>query len=121
MHKRILRKVKSRAGETIAEVLVALLISSVALVMLASMIASTTNMVTQSKSKMEAYYAANEELEKQISAGNVSFSIRISDEDSSASEPSVNVTIEGLPRFKNDVLGKTVYAYGNTPVNSVGG
>ena len=53
MHKRIIKKVKSRAGETIAEVLVALLISSVALVMLAGMIASTTSMVTQSKSKME--------------------------------------------------------------------
>jgi len=120
MHKRILRKVKSRAGETIAEVLVALLISSVALVMLASMIASTTNMVTRSKDRMDDYYNANEELEKQIGAGDVSFSIRISDEGSSASEPSVNVTIEGIPGFKNDVLGKTVYAYGNTPVNSVG-
>ena len=116
MHKRIITKVKSRAGETIAEVLVALLISSVALVMLAGMIASTTSMVTQSKSKMEDYYEANETLETQTETTGPSFSIQISDEDNA-----IDVQVEKLPGFKNEILGKTVYAYGITPMTGLGG
>ena len=108
---RIMKKINSQAGETIAEVLVALLISSVALVMLAGMIASTTNLVTRSKSKMEAYYKANERLEKQDETADVSFSIQISDEDNTV----ISVQTVNIPGFKNEVLGKPVYAYGKTP------
>ncbi len=53
---RFLKKLKNRAGETISETLVALLIASLALVMLASMISSTVNLVSTSKTKMNAYY-----------------------------------------------------------------
>ena len=116
-HNRIVRKLKNQAGETIAEVLVALLISSIALVMLASMISSTANMVTSSKSKMEAYYKANERLEKQNEKADVSFSIQISDKEDTA----ISVQAANIPGFKNEVLGKTVYAYGNTPTTSGGG
>ena len=116
MHKRIIKKVKSRAGETIAEVLVALLISSVALVMLAGMIASTTSMVTQSKSKMEKYYEANEKLETQTETTGPSFSIQISDENNT-----IDVQVGTLPGYKNEILGKTVYAYGVTPTTGLGG
>ena len=114
-HKRIIKKIKSQAGETIAEVLVALLISSVALVMLAGMIASTTSMVTQSKSKMEKYYEANEKLETQTETTGPSFSIQISDDNS------IDVQVGTLPGYKNEILGKTVYAYGVTPTTGLGG
>ncbi len=50
------RKWKSRSGESITEVLVALLISAVALVMLASMITASSRLITQSKDRMESYY-----------------------------------------------------------------
>ena len=113
---RIMKKIKSQAGETIAEVLVALLISSVALVMLAGMIASTTNLVTRSKSNMEAYYAANEKLEKQNETEGQSLTIQILSTDNT-----VSVEVINIPGFKNEVLGKPVYAYGSTPVSSVGG
>ena len=113
---RIMKKIKSQAGETIAEVLIALLISSVALVMLAGMIASTTNLVTRSKSKMEAYYAANEKLEKQNETEGQSLTIQILSTDNT-----VSVEVINIPGFRNEVLGKPVYAYGSTPVSSVGG
>ena len=63
MVNRILVKVRVRSGETISETLVALLISSLALVMLASMINSTVNLVSTSKKKMNEYYEACAELE----------------------------------------------------------
>ena len=60
--KRLFRKAGDRLrgqnGDSIAEVLIALLISSLALVMLASMISSATRMITGSKSKLNEYYEA---------------------------------------------------------------
>lgn len=52
---RMNEKLKSKSGESISEVLVALLISALAIVLLASMIAASTNMVMKSKSKMKDY------------------------------------------------------------------
>ncbi len=59
MKKKLLEKLRSRRGESIAEVLVAMLISAVALVMLASMIASSGRMIRRSRESMENYDAAN--------------------------------------------------------------
>lgn len=57
-----LKKLRSRAGETLTETLVALLIASLALVMLASMISSTTRIVTQSKTRLKTYYTNNNQV-----------------------------------------------------------
>lgn len=111
-HKGFFRKIKSQAGETIAEVLVALLVSSVALVMLASMISSTNSLVTRSKSKMKDYYDENEKLEEQSAAPDASLKIQISSEDN------IEMIVDDLPGYKNEILGKTVYAYG---ISSIGG
>ena len=54
---RIRGKLSSKKGDSIAEVLIALLISSLALVMLASMINSSANMIISSKKKMNSYYS----------------------------------------------------------------
>lgn len=54
--KNLCRKLKSSAGETISEVLIALLISSLGLVMLASMITAASNAVSTSRKTLEAYY-----------------------------------------------------------------
>ncbi len=59
MKKRMLEKLRSRRGDSLAEVLVAMLISAVALVMLASMIASSGRMIRRSRESMENYDAAN--------------------------------------------------------------
>ena len=59
--KSVLRKLKSRKGETISETLVALLISSLALTMLAGAITASANLVEKSRTKMDSYYAASEQ------------------------------------------------------------
>ena len=53
------KKLKSRGGESLTEVLVSLLISAVALTMLASMISASTGMVKQSREKLDDYYTNN--------------------------------------------------------------
>ncbi len=63
--KRIIDKLKAQAGESIAEVLIALLIAALALTMLASVISTSARIINQSKSKMAAYYDANDGLAKQ--------------------------------------------------------
>ena len=62
IRKAIKRKINSRRGDSIAEVLIALLISSLALVMLASMITSSANMINSSKKKLNAYYEESAKL-----------------------------------------------------------
>ncbi len=50
------KKLRSRAGESIAETLIATLIAALALVMLAGAISSAANMITKSKTLMDKYY-----------------------------------------------------------------
>lgn len=64
MRQAIGRKLRSRAGESIAETLVSVLIAAVALVMLAGMISTTLRLVEDSSKKIEAYYTANDALTK---------------------------------------------------------
>lgn len=54
--KQIVKKLRSRAGETIAETLVALLVGTLALMVLAGMITATSNIIKTSESKMDDYY-----------------------------------------------------------------
>ena len=54
------KKLKSQTGETISETLVGVLISSMALVMLAAAITSSLSAITRSKNKLDDYYKANE-------------------------------------------------------------
>ena len=56
MKNRAFHKFGSNAGETIAETLVALLISALALVMLAGAISSAGKVITTSDKKMAEYY-----------------------------------------------------------------
>ena len=55
MRKAAAKKLRSRAGETIGETLVALLISSLALLMLAGAVSAASRAVQQSKTKIEEY------------------------------------------------------------------
>lgn len=112
--RRFVEKLKSQVGESIAEVLIALLISSLALVMLASMISSTTSMVSRGKSAMKEYYACNEDLEKltktkekTTETEGVSITIKPADSGTSIKQIEKTVTVYG-----NECLGKPVYAYG---------
>ena len=59
---KIRAKLHSCSGESISETLIAVLLSALALVMLAAMITASVNMTMQSKTKMAAYYAQNNAL-----------------------------------------------------------
>ena len=65
MKKQFMTKLRSLKGESISEVLVALLISSLALVMLAAMIATSSRLILNSKEKLNKYYAQNDALSVQ--------------------------------------------------------
>ena len=56
------KKLLNQAGESISEVLIALLISAVALMMLAGMITSTTNIITRSRNAVLEYIVAGNKL-----------------------------------------------------------
>ena len=71
MKKKIKARVKSLAGETIAETLVALLISSLALLMLAGAVSSAVRIVLRSEDKLETYYEKDESVAAHLNGGNV--------------------------------------------------
>ena len=63
-----IRRLRDRRGESIGEVLVALLIAAVALMMLASLIATSTRLTRSSEERMQEYYTANENLTASLAA-----------------------------------------------------
>ena len=61
----MLKKLRSNSGESLVEVLISLLISSLALIMLAAMIRGATNAVLTSEKTMHAYYDKSVVLNRQ--------------------------------------------------------
>ena len=53
----------SRSGESIAETLIALLVSSIGLLMLAGMLNGSTMMIVRSRKTVGSYYTGNNQLE----------------------------------------------------------
>ena len=68
LQQRMKKKIKSNMGDSIAEVLIALLIAAVALVMLASMINASANMITRSATFMNNYYSTSNTLNTKTGA-----------------------------------------------------
>ena len=62
LYRSIQNKLSSRAGETISETLISMLIASLALVMLAGAVSSASAIITKSKDKLGDYYRENEKL-----------------------------------------------------------
>lgn len=109
--KQIRNKIRSRAGESLAEVLVALLVATLALMILAGMITSTTSIVKASESKMGDYYAENAKLEN-ISGTNTTVTITVTDDATVTHAFDVS-----LNYYQNQVFGtgRTVTAYKKAP------
>ncbi|MBR0399948.1 MAG: hypothetical protein IJH95_03930 [Mogibacterium sp.] len=57
---KIYLKIHSKSGESISETLVALLISALALVMLAGAVGASSRIVTNSRNRINEYYDANQ-------------------------------------------------------------
>lgn len=109
MKKKMVNKLRSRSGETLAETLISLLIAALALVMLAGAISASAKVITTSRQKLSTYYSENEK-----PGGVVSMS-------GSATKGSINITTSGttgvsqsvaIEYFRNDVFSQTpVIAY----------
>ena len=67
----VARRLRSRSGESLTEVLVAVLISAVALVMLAMMVATASRLIQSSQKNMEEYRNSNQALANQGDTTNV--------------------------------------------------
>ncbi|MBP5156060.1 MAG: hypothetical protein J6252_05705 [Clostridia bacterium] len=67
--KKAAARMKSKRGETIAEVLAALLVSSLAIVTLAVMISSASSLVNKSRDGMKAYVAGENTVVGQNGSG----------------------------------------------------
>lgn len=100
MAMRMHHKLKSKKGESITEVLVALLISALAIVLLAGMVNASTNMILKSKNKMEKYAnAENSVVERngnEPATGTVTFKIgenkiRLNDDNNGTTDNEVSV------------------------------
>lgn len=128
--KQIRMKIRGCRGETIAEVLVALLVSTLALMILAGMISATSRIVIGSKDKMDDYYKANTGLETFAGASKAENPIVLK---ITAAEAVHTVTIpaERIEYNENKELKETVTAYryiaassgesGGTPEDGNGG
>ena len=105
---RIAAKLKGNGGESLAEVLISLLIAALAMTMLAYAISSTSRIITKSKEKMEKYYQANDVVTEQTSGGTgpVEFSLTAAGGDSGETPPSVNLMdTQQVMLFTNDEAG----------------
>lgn len=92
MKKKALRKLKSRTGESLVEVLVSLLIAALALTMLASTIATSSKIITQSKDKMEDYYDQNNAMAGQSQDGALTAALTISGSDVSLTGDDLSIS-----------------------------
>ena len=114
MTERIKKKLKSKSGETIAEVLVALLISSLGLVLLASMISSSYNLITKSRSMIEDYVNSENRLveqEQTVDTGNVT--VKMKDGSGTDSEIKLNDEKDEITvsYYTAEIAGKKVISY----------
>ena len=122
MFKRIQKKLRSSMGESIAETLIALLISSLALVMLAGAISTTWNLVNRSDMALKAYYEANNVLEDPETGASWTVSLVTGGEDPKPVQlvkSGEALTVSGAV---NDTLGnKPVAAYRVSQATGEGG
>lgn len=113
---KIISKLKGKAGESLAEVLIALLIAALAMTMLASVISTTARIVNESKTKIGKYYDANNTLEsKPVTNSKATVTINPLND---SGEPVTTVTVnlksgnEVVYLYENAEAGKTkVYSY----------
>lgn len=74
---RLFAKLKSNAGESLGEVLIALLIAALAMTMLASVISSASRILTNSHKAIDEYYEANDVIANQTADPSKTMSIKL--------------------------------------------
>ena len=107
-----LKKLRSKAGESISETLISLLVASLALVMLAGAISSASAMITKSKDKLGDYYRENEKLaaiSPSASPLPSSTVLSIENKDAAISKQDVEVLYMENKEFGNKTVAAYVY------------
>ena len=111
LKKKILKKIKNNSGETITEVLVALLISVLSLTLLAGMIAASVSMTDKSRKNITEYYSAENALEQKLggqSQNTETVSFKDGNNDVKLSKSSITVYVYSNGDTKNEVLSYSV-------------
>ena len=106
------KKLKCQAGESLGEVLIALLIAALAMTMLASVISSASRIITQSKSRMADYYSELNKLADPPESGNSALTITITDK----STPSQTYNLMSSTMTVNCRAVAANKGFQNTPV-----
>ena len=119
MRNGIMKKLRANRGETLAETLMAALVSALALVMLAGAMSAARTTILKSEEKMSAYYGADAAMVGRSGDG-VEISVEIKSVDPTAS---VTQTFEHVRLYSNGVFtNNVVYSYGaRTPDEGDGG
>ena len=112
----ILRRLRSKAGESITEVLVALMISALGLMLLAGMITASSNMITKSRDKITDYVAGEVSMIEKEGGSNVSVAFQNqygSKQDMRHDSNSWNNGVHTVKLYSNSVSiqSKTVVLY----------
>ena len=117
MKKKIIGKLSGQGGETIVETLIALLISALALMMLAGAVNAGMRLVENSRAHMETYYQENNSLAARA-AGSASGSLTVSVTDLLPKTGDADITVN---YWVNDHFSKTpVVAYQQSVSGSSG-
>ena len=95
------KRLKDLRGESIAETLVALLVSSVGLLMLAGMLNGSTLMIDRSRKTVGSYYAGNNKLEEKAGDPEGTLDMVFRDAEGEIREKSFTVYY-----YENRTLGK---------------
>ena len=119
------KKLHSKSGESIAETLIALLVSSLALMMLAGAVTTAVQVIERSNAALDPYYKQNNLLEAESNSVGT-LSVQISKEGNSVYDTSVrildstheNANLE-VPYYINSTFSKhPVVSYGLVSSNS---
>lgn len=102
LYSRIRAKLGSKSGESISETMVSVLISALALVMLAGAVSTASHVITESKDKLNSYYEKNEEIITMQTGGIPGYEIEIKPEDGRFSWAKVPVTCYINDTFSSD-------------------
>lgn len=111
---KIKRKLYINVGESIGETLIALLVASLALVMLAGAISSGSNSITKSKDKLDKYYLATEDVVTRSSAPSTEYSYTTVSGTMMITDPSNTIQYNSEPVSffeNNEFSNKPVVAY----------
>ena len=97
----MIKKLRGKSGESIGETLIALLISALALMMLAGAVSTVASLVSRSNAKMNEYYTSDNKLVTR-SGTSTTFSIKLGDKYSYQAKGYENATFAGTPVIAYD-------------------